>query len=95
MIRLIFFLFFVPFGMKKFLFGFPAPFANFYTMEYTSAFLYASDILILALFLFLLFSKPFSWYREQFDRLKLPLVFLGIFIAFSALSIFSAAYPAF
>lgn len=97
MIRFVFllFLFFIPFGMKKFLFGFPTPFANFYTMEYTSAFLYASDILILALFFFLLFSRPFSWYRELFAHLKTPLVFLGIFIAFSALSVFFAAYPAF
>lgn len=97
MIRLIFllFLFFIPFGMKKFLFGFPSPFANFYTMEYTSAFLYASDVLILALFFFLLFSKPFSWYKEQFGRLKIVLIFLGIFVAFSAFSVLFAAYPAF
>ncbi len=97
MIRLIFllFLFFIPFGAKKFLFGFPAPFANFYTMEYISAFLYASDILILALFFFVLFPKPFSRYKEQFTWLKTPLVFLGVFVAFSALSVFSAAYPAF
>ncbi len=97
MIRFIFllFLFFIPFGAKKFLFGFSTPFANFYTLEYVSAFFYASDILILLLFSLLIFSKPFSWHKDRLGRLKLPLVFLGVFVAVSVLSVFSAAYPAF
>lgn len=43
-------LFAIPFGTSKFLFSFETPFTNFYTSEYTSAFLFGTDLLFLALF---------------------------------------------
>lgn len=43
-------LFAIPFGTSKFLFSFETPFTNFYTSEYTSAFLFGTDILFLAFF---------------------------------------------
>lgn len=44
-------LFAIPFGTSKFFFSFETPFTNFYTSEYTSAFLFGTDLLFLALFI--------------------------------------------
>ncbi|MEK7629999.1 MAG: O-antigen ligase family protein [Patescibacteria group bacterium] len=88
LIRWSFFLFliFIPFGAKKFLFSFENPFSNHYTGEYNSAFLYASDILLISfLTLFFFGNHRFSLRRK---------VWLIIFIAFSLLSVFLATYYA-
>ncbi|MGC9610675.1 MAG: O-antigen ligase family protein [Minisyncoccia bacterium] len=81
--------------MKKFLFDFPTPFKNFYTSEYTSAFLYESDILFLLFFLLLFFSRPLSWWREKLSKFKMPLLFLALFLIFSAFSLIFAGYSFF
>lgn len=92
---LFFFVFFIPFGTKKFLFNFPTPFRNYYTSEYTSAFLYGSDILLFLLLVLFVFLKPLSWWKEQFVRFKAPLSFLALFFVFAALSLVSADYTHF
>jgi O-antigen ligase len=89
---LLLFAFLIPFGTKKFLFDFPTPFRNVYTSEYTSAFLYGSDILFLVCLFLLFFSKPLCWWEERFKKFKVPLFFLALFLIFSALSLFSAGY---
>ncbi len=92
---LLLFVFLIPFGTKKFLFDFPTPFRNFYTSEYSSAFLYAGDVLLLVLLVLFLFSKPLLLWRERFKDLKLPMVFLSVFLFVSLLSVAFAAYPSF
>ncbi|TSA44723.1 hypothetical protein D4R51_03220 [bacterium] len=92
---LLLFVFLIPFGTKKFLFDFPTPFRNYYTSEYTSAFLYGSDILFLVCFSFLFFLKPLSWWGEHFKKFRAPLSSLGVFILISAISVLSADYPLF
>jgi hypothetical protein len=56
------FLFALPFGTAKFLVSFPFPFSNVYTGEYTSAFLWGTDVLLCALIAgaLFLFSRRFG-----------------------------------
>ena len=93
---LLLFAFLVPIGTKKFLFDFPTPFRNYYTSEYTSAFLYASDVIFLICFLLLIFSRPLSqwreWLNESFKKFRAPLFFLALFLILGAASLFSASY---
>jgi O-antigen ligase len=89
---LLLFVFLIPIGTKKFLFDFPTPFRNAYTSEYTSAFLYGSDILFLICFISLFFSRPLAWWEGQLKKFKVPLSFLALFLIFGALSLFSAGY---
>ncbi|MGC9602970.1 MAG: O-antigen ligase family protein [Minisyncoccia bacterium] len=88
------FLFALPLGTKKFLFTFPTPFSNFYTSEYNSAFLFGTDILIIAL-LFLAGRGFFVRLRIWFRQYKLPAIFLLLFLAISLLSVLSAGYGSF
>ena len=92
---LLLFVFLIPFGTKKFLFDFPTPFRNFYTSEYTSAFLYGSDILLFFCLFLLFSSKPLSWWEERLGKFKAPLFFLALFLIFAALSLVSAGYFSF
>jgi len=88
------FLFALPLGTKKFLFSFTTPFSNFYTSEYNSAFLFGTDILLIAL-LFLAGRGFFAWLRVWFRQHKLPAVFLTLFLVLSMISVLSADYPLF
>lgn len=78
-------LFALPFGTKKFLFTFALPFSNFYISEYSSAFLFGSDIFLLAFVLFTLIALR----REFLDflRRQAPLLaFLAVALATVALA---------
>lgn len=85
-------IFSIPLGAKKFLFTFATPFSNFYTSEYTSAFLFGADLLLAA-------AAVFAW-RSRF-RVEWPAVpaaarwSLAAFSAAVLGSLAFAAYPAF
>lgn len=89
------FVFAIPLGTKKFLFDFPTPFSNWYVSEYTSAFLYGSDILLFIFLLFLFWEKPFACFKEWFRGHRKQVLFLSLFLIFVVLSLFSADYKPF
>lgn len=89
------FLFSIPLGTKKFIVSFSTPFSNFYTSEYTAAFLYGSDILFLLLLLVLILNVPRGGLREAIREGKLPALFLGLFVILAGISLFFSTYLAF
>lgn len=100
------FIFSIPFGTKKFLFSFAAPFENFYTHEYAAAFLFGTDLLVFAV----LFMFWFVAWRSVINKSDLSYgtdkigmwcrtnragCLLGAFLFLALLSIVFADYPAF
>lgn len=81
------FLFSLPFGTAKFLFSFPFPFSNVYTGEYTSAFLWGTDILLCALIAGVLLLFP-----RRFGALLCEWWPVPVFLALALLSLIGAAY---
>lgn len=80
----------IPFGARKFLFAFPMPFSNEYTAEYTSAFLYASDILLLIFMFFFFVRVQFADFFRWVRGLGKTALFLALFLCVSVLSLFLA-----
>lgn len=89
------FLFSIPLGTKKFLASFATPFSNVYTSEYTAAFLFGSDLLLLLVLALLLFYAPLPLrgvLRREDRGPATPLAFL---IGFALFSLFTASYLSF
>ncbi|MEK7512993.1 MAG: O-antigen ligase family protein [Patescibacteria group bacterium] len=83
------FFFSLPFGTKKFLFSFPFSFSNVYIGEYTSAFLFGTDLLLIACVVL-----AFARYRAELLALLVRFWQPVLFVALAALSLFLASYPA-
>lgn len=92
-------IFSIPLGTKKFLFSFATPFSNFYTSEYTAAFLYGSDLLLLFALVVLAFTLrrvPARLDRlDTSDRSPRAGWFLAAFLLLTLFSMVFADYPAF
>lgn len=85
--------FFIPLGTKKFLFSFATPFSNFYTSEYTAAFLFGSDLLLfVALIACALIWRKESVSTEPFDGPAVPGQLLAAFLFLALLSLVFADY---
>lgn len=76
------FLFSIPFGTKKFLFDAPFPITNWYTNEYTSVFLYASDTALI----FFVGVVLWTLRKEFFQLIKQYWIFV-LFFGLAMLSI--------
>lgn len=88
-------LFAIPFGTSKFLFSFETPFTNFYTSEYTSAFLFGTDILFLVFLLSVGIFFSVSHAREEVFLPRAVGISVGIFLFSACVSVWFAAAPAF
>lgn len=86
------FVFVIPFGTKKFLFSIPSPFENFYTSEYTAAFLFGVDLLVATLVVagLILFLRKFPAALSGEKKIFIP---LSAFFVISAISAAFAGYP--
>jgi hypothetical protein len=83
------FLFAIPFGTAKFLFAFPFPFSNVYTGEYTSAFLWGTDVLLVALI-----AGALALFPRCFRELLTAWWPAPAFLLLALLSLAGAAYGA-
>ncbi len=83
----------IPLGTKKFLFSFTTPFSNFYTSEYTAAFLFAVDALLIlgVAGSFFMFPKL----RDAMRDTRAPFLALSALLLLSALSLWFAPYLSF
>lgn len=85
----------IPFGTKKFLFSFATPFSNFYTSEYTSAFLFGTDLIILACGALLLAGMSFRALLGFVKRHRGISTLLTVLLLSVLISVALSNYPAF
>ncbi len=78
----------IPLGTKKFLFPFPLPFTNVYVNEYSAAFLFGSDLLLLGLL-----GAVLVWLRPAFIALLKRYWLLIALLCIGLLTLLEATNP--